>query len=85
VLEALHDKGVLSNTGICPEIYLEEAFKNYPYKISGAQKYTTISRLPHAKKLGETSMAFLVHPTLDIKAVHYVIDQVKMVMEKACR
>lgn len=85
VLEALNKKGIPCNTGICSEIYQEEAFENYPFKISGSLKYKTISRLPHAKKLGETSMVFQVHPTLDIKSIHYVIDQVRMVMGKACK
>ncbi len=85
VLEALNNKGIPCNTGICPEIYLEEAFEKYPYKISGSRKYKTIPRLPHARKLGETSMVFLVHPTLDIKSIHHVIDQVRMVVEKASK
>jgi len=42
--------------GPCPEIYLEKGFKNFLNK--------TFPRLPNAKALGETSLMFLVHPTL---------------------
>jgi len=42
--------------GPCPEIYLEKGFKNFLNK--------TFSRLPNAKTLGESSLMFLVHPTL---------------------
>ena len=77
LLEELNHKGIPCNAGICPEIYREEAFESCEYK--------PISRLPVAKQLGETSMVFFVHPTLEIKSIHYVIDQVKMVMEKAVK
>ncbi|MEM9045865.1 MAG: DegT/DnrJ/EryC1/StrS family aminotransferase [Pseudomonadota bacterium] len=43
--------GVPVMQGICPEIYREAAFPEHP-------------RLPVAKQLGETSLMFLVHPTL---------------------
>jgi dTDP-4-amino-4,6-dideoxygalactose transaminase len=85
IVEALNKKNIPCNTGICPEIYMEKAFESYPFKISSAESNNKISRLPHSKQLGETSIAFLVHHTLSIKAIHYVIDQVKMVLEKACK
>ncbi|MDA3791452.1 MAG: DegT/DnrJ/EryC1/StrS aminotransferase family protein [Desulfobacula sp.] len=84
-LEILNNKGIPCNSGICPEIYREKAFESCAYEIHGSKKDKPILSLPVAKLLGETSMVFLVHPTLDIKSIHYVIDQVKMVMEKACR
>ena len=85
VVKVLNDKGIPCNYGICPEIYLEAAFENCSHKIQGSKQNKAFPRLPVAKQLGETSIMFMVHPTLDIKSIHYVIDQVKTVMEKACR
>ena len=57
VVEEINRKGVPCYTGICSEVYLEKAFKNYEF---GPRQ-----RLVTAKELGETSMMFLVHPTLN--------------------
>jgi len=40
-------------------------------------------RLPIAKELGETSLMFMVHPTLTEENMHYVVAQVKEVMAHA--
>ncbi len=87
IIEALNKSNIPCDTGICPEIYLEKAFKNYSFKIVGGEgnDFKKGNRLPNAKHLGETSMVFLVHPTLDIKAIHYMIDKLKWIMKKACR
>ena len=42
--------------GSCSEVYLEKAFEGTPF--------APPSRLPVARELGETSIAFLTHPTL---------------------
>lgn len=42
--------------GSCSEVYLEKAFDGTPWRPS--------VRLPNAKELGETSLMFLVHPTI---------------------
>jgi hypothetical protein len=42
-------------TGSCPEIYLENAFPD---------EWRPARRRPVARELGETSLMFLVHPTL---------------------
>lgn len=55
VLEAINAEGVPCFTGSCSEIYLEKAFDN------GLRPQ---QRLKTAKELGETSLMFLVHPTL---------------------
>ena len=44
-------RGSFAQQGICPEIYRERAFPDHP-------------RLPKARRLGETSLMFMVHPTL---------------------
>ena len=54
VLDALTAAGIKAFSGSCPEIYLE-----------GAYAHLGVSRRPVARELGETSLAFLVHPTLD--------------------
>lgn len=55
VLEAISASGVPCYSGSCSEIYLEKAF---PDSMRPAQ------RLRHARQLGETSLMFLVDPTL---------------------
>ena len=64
ILEYLNEKDISCDTGICPEIYLENAFVD--------RDLGPPSRLPNAQCLGETSLMFLVHPTLtpgDISAM----------------
>ena len=49
-------RGVTCLQGSCSEMYLEKAFEDTSYRPT--------TRLPVAKELGETSLMFLVHPTL---------------------
>ena len=56
VVEALVAEGVPAYQGSCSEVYLEKAFDGTGYRPK--------RRLPVARELGETSMMFLVHPTL---------------------
>ncbi|MCP3876265.1 MAG: DegT/DnrJ/EryC1/StrS aminotransferase family protein, partial [Desulfobacteraceae bacterium] len=91
ILEQLSARGIPCASGICPEVYLEKAFETYPFKIvmqdgayeGGKGRNQSFSRLPNAKLLGKTSMMFMVHPTLEIETINYVISQVKTVMENA--
>ncbi len=56
ILAALTAEGIPCGSGACPEIYLEKSFDGgslRPFK-----------RLPNARRLGETSLMLLVHPTL---------------------
>ena len=57
VVEALLEEGVPTYTGTCSEVYLEKAFAGSGFRPE--------ERLPVARFLGETSLMFLVHPTLD--------------------
>jgi dTDP-4-amino-4,6-dideoxygalactose transaminase len=52
----INGSGVPCLQGSCSEIYREKAFED-----SGL---APAQRLPRAMELGETSLAFLVHPTL---------------------
>jgi len=84
IIAALNTAGVPCNTGICPEIYREKAFKKDNCRIQGAVKNTSGQAcLPVARRLGETSIMFMVHPTLTRASINYVIDQVQQVMKKA--
>lgn len=56
ILNALNEKKIPCFSGSCSEIYLEKAFDNHPSRPNG--------RLTVAKELGETSLMFLIHPTL---------------------
>lgn len=56
IIQAFNEQGIPCFSGSCSEIYLEHAFDNHPSKPQ--------QRLPVAKQLGETSLMFLVHPTL---------------------
>lgn len=56
IVAELSKLGVPCFSGSCSEIYLEKAFEGQPGKPR--------ERLPVAKELGETSLMFLVHPTL---------------------
>jgi dTDP-4-amino-4,6-dideoxygalactose transaminase len=74
ILNAIIKEGVPCFTGSCPEIYKEKAFKDYQ---------GSIERLPIAKELGETSLMFLVHPTLGEKEMGCVCIVVNKVMQEA--
>lgn len=56
ILSEIAARGVPSFSGSCSEVYLEKAFDGTGYRPA--------EPLPVARELGETSMMFLVHPTL---------------------
>ncbi|THB73953.1 MAG: DegT/DnrJ/EryC1/StrS aminotransferase family protein [Desulfobacteraceae bacterium] len=90
ILKNLEDKGIPCNTGICPEIYLEDAFRTSPFKINNdlidlKQGGRVTSRLPNASELGENSMMFVVHPTLEPASIQFTIDQIRSAMESAVK
>jgi dTDP-4-amino-4,6-dideoxygalactose transaminase len=67
--------GVPCLQGSCSEIYLEKAFVK-----AGLQPK---HRLPVARELGETSLAFLVHPTLKKSEIEKTASVLADVMSKA--
>jgi dTDP-4-amino-4,6-dideoxygalactose transaminase len=75
ILEELSIRGIPCNTGACPEIYLEKAFDQTGFRPS--------KRLPNAKSLGETSLMFLVHPTLTAAEIGKAQSAVSEVMQLA--
>tara|TARA_Y100000748_G_C15461638_1_gene475152 strand:- start:85 stop:1278 length:1194 start_codon:yes stop_codon:yes gene_type:complete len=56
IISEINLKGVPCIHGSCSEIYLEKAFDGTNFRPE--------KRLPVARELGETSIVFLVHPTL---------------------
>ena len=56
IVRAIQAEGIPCGSGVCPEIYLEGAFESSPSRPA--------ERLPVARRLGETTLMFLVHPTL---------------------
>lgn len=56
IIDAIIEQGVPAYQGSCSEVYLEKAFDNTPWRPK--------ERLKNAVVLGETSLMFLVHPTL---------------------
>ncbi|RJF71950.1 DegT/DnrJ/EryC1/StrS aminotransferase family protein [Deinococcus cavernae] len=77
IMNAVTAQGVPCFSGSCSEIYLEKAFKDLGYGPA--------ERLPVAKELGETSLMFLVHPTLSTEEMHRMADVVDQVMLEAQR
>ena len=77
VMEAVNAEGIPCTTGSCSEIYLEKAFVR-----NGLSPAT---RLEAAKELGETSLMFLVHPTLSEEDMVDTCAAVEKVMAAATR
>jgi dTDP-4-amino-4,6-dideoxygalactose transaminase len=77
ILVAINDAGVPCGSGICPEIYQEKAFDGTPWRPA--------MRLPVARRLGETSLMFMVHPTLGARELDLTCDVVRRVMTEATR
>ena len=75
VIAAINAEGIPCFVGSCGEIYREKAF-NEP-GLQPAQGH------PVAKRLGETSLAFLVHPTLTERDMHDICEAVSKVMRVA--
>jgi dTDP-4-amino-4,6-dideoxygalactose transaminase len=75
VVEEINKLGVPCFFGSCPEIYLEKAFDDTPWRPK--------VRLQNAKTLGETSLVFLVHPTLSKEAIDRTCQVLRDVMLSA--
>ena len=71
VIARLLEQGVPTYSGSCSEVYLEKAFDNTNYRPA--------NRLPVAKELGETSLMFLVHPTLEQRHLNLYVSAVRAV------
>lgn len=77
IMQAVEAEGVPCFSGSCSEIYLEEAFRG--------DDLGPREPLPTTQKLGETSLMFLVHPTLSNENLRDTCDAVDRVMARATR
>ena len=77
IVEAIVERGVPAYQGSCSEVYLEKAFDNTPWRPN--------KRLENAVRLGETSLMFLVHPTLTEQEMLKTIDVLRQVLSEAQR
>jgi len=75
IMQELSAKGLPCFSGSCSEIYLEQAFVT-----NGLQP--TLPK-PIAKMLGETSLMFMVHPTLTEKDMQAVADGFLKILDEA--
>ena len=66
MIKEINAKGVPCYSGSCSEVYLEKAFENTDFRPK--------ERLLVAKELGETSLMFLVHPTLSDEEIQKTCD-----------
>ncbi len=67
IMNEITAKGVPCFSGSCSEIYREKAFGGLP------------ARLPVAQELGETSLMFLVHPTLTDAEIAQTVEAIRAV------
>jgi dTDP-4-amino-4,6-dideoxygalactose transaminase len=74
IMDAIAAEGVPCLSGSCSEIYLEKAFP---------PEWRPAERLPVARELGETSLMFLVHPTLSPDDVDDVCRAIEKVLAVA--
>ena len=75
LLSEIVRRGTPCFVGSCSEIYREPAFRD--------TGWAPATRLPVAAELGDTSLAFLVHPTLDEADVHRMCDTIQSVVAEA--
>jgi dTDP-4-amino-4,6-dideoxygalactose transaminase len=77
VIEEIVGRGVPCYSGSCPEVYLEKAFADTDWRPE--------ERLPVARKLGDRSLMFLIHPSLTAKEIEKTCTVLVDVMKISCR
>ena len=75
IVQAINAQGVPCYEGSCSEVYLEKAFDGTGWRPT--------ERLPNARKLGVTSVMFLVHPTLTQAEIELTCEVVGKVLAEA--
>lgn len=75
ILSEVSAEGVPCFQGSCSEVYLEKAFDGTGWRPQ--------RRLPVAKELGETSLMFLVHPTLTEQEITRTVNVIGGVLARA--
>lgn len=74
IIHEMNEQGVPCFSGSASEVYLEKAFDNTGLRPE--------PRLSVAKKLGETSLMFLVHPTLTAAEIEKTVKAIDLVFTK---
>ena len=77
VLERINATGVPCYSGSCSEVYLEKAFEKTGFRPE--------ERLPNARTLGETSLMFLVRPTLTEQEIGRTCAAIRQVLGECSR
>ncbi len=77
IIEAINAQGVPCYQGSCSEVYLEKAFDGTGWRPQ--------QRLPVARQLGETSVMWLVHPTLTDSDMDAAVRAIETVLSQATR
>ena len=77
IMDECSVRGLKLMVGSCSEIYLEKAFAD--------AKLVPAERLPVARELGDTSLAFVVHPGITSSSLHEMADVFTDVVALATR
>jgi dTDP-4-amino-4,6-dideoxygalactose transaminase len=77
IVESIVADGVPAFQGSCSEVYLEKAFDNTSWRPE--------KRLKNAVELGETSLMFLVHPTLTSNEIEKTCQVIRDVLIQASK
>jgi dTDP-4-amino-4,6-dideoxygalactose transaminase len=75
IITEINARGVPCHSGSCSEVYLEQAFVD--------RGLAPAERLPVARELGETSLMFLVHPTLESEHIERTSQVLREVLQMA--
>ena len=75
IMAEINALGVACFSGSCSEVYLEKAFDKSGFRPA--------ERLVNAQELGETSLMFLVHPTLTELEINQTCEAIKQIMALA--
>ena len=74
IMAEINALGVPCFSGSCSEVYLEKAFDGTPWRPE--------QRLKHAQQLGESSLIFVVHPTLSQQSLQKTVDAIQQVIAR---
>jgi len=74
IMAEINALGVPCFSGSCSEVYLEKAFDGTPWRPE--------QRLVNAKSLGDSSLMFLVHPTLSDSNMQKTVDSIQQVISQ---
>tara|TARA_B100000700_G_C15053850_1_gene861766 strand:- start:61 stop:1260 length:1200 start_codon:yes stop_codon:yes gene_type:complete len=77
ILSEIIKLGYQAMSGSCSEVYLEECMLNSQLNCN---KY---NRLNNARLIGETSLMFVIHPTITEKQMYNYADSIRQVLIKA--